>query len=319
MSTTLPLPLGLLLSVLTVLPSTAAAGQTIVGSGKPATREFRVGTFTALDIRQPFQVEIRRGDKCTASVTADDNLLPIIQVSVKDHVLRVALEAGKSYQTESALKLAVTLPALEAVTLGGAARTTVQGFKSPEFHARLGSASTLEGTIDADDFRLEARDGSAAELKGSAKKVTLSAQAASQLRLADFAITAGKVTLAGGSRAAVKLQSGKDFSATLKEASALEGKVEGADLTLEARGGSTITLAGSAKDAKLVGAQASQFQLGDLRLEKADVQLEGASSATIHASAQLDYTLKAASQLRYRGQPTVKRAETSDASSATHE
>jgi hypothetical protein len=109
--------------------------ETIVGSGKAATKEFKVVNFTAVDVRQPLQVKITQADRFSAAVTADDNLLPYIHVVTEDGTLKGTLETGKNYRAQTPLKLAITMPALKAVTLGGAARCTIDGFKSPEFRA----------------------------------------------------------------------------------------------------------------------------------------------------------------------------------------
>ncbi len=63
---------------------------------------------------------------------------------------------------------------------------------------------------------------------------------------------------------------------------------------------------------------ASHLKLADLALDAADVELSGASHAAIRVKDLLNYDVSSASHLEYLGEPTIKRAEKSGASSVSH-
>ena len=71
---------------------------------------------------------------------------------------------------------------------------------------------------------------------------------------------------------------GKDLKVNVEGASTITGEIQAGKLTLEAGGASQIKLTGKAHECRAEAQGASQLHLGDLAVEKAVVQLDGASS-----------------------------------------
>jgi hypothetical protein len=195
-----------------------------VGTGKSATKEIKVADFTSVEVQAPIQVEITQGDTFRASVTADDNLIDHVQVVKEGSVLKVAVDTGeKGWQSspKSVLKVALTMPTLEGLTLRAASRARVKGFKSAKgFRANVNGASTLDGEIGAGKMDLQVNGASKVTLRGSAAELTVSANGASRLALADLATAKATVNLSGASRATVQAKDKLDY--TLSGASRLE-------------------------------------------------------------------------------------------------
>jgi serine/threonine-protein kinase len=254
--------------------------RTIVGSGKPATKRWDLAGFTSVAIRNAFRATVSRSDRFEVTVTADDNVLEHVQVAKDGARLQVQLEPGRTYRLRpDSLKVAITLPILEAIDLAGATRGTIQGFESDRsFRARVSGASTLEGSIHAGDLQGDASGASTLSLHGSARSAKLSGTGASKLELADW-------------------------------------QVKGETLLIDLSGASTARLRGSARAAVLRAQGASRFALGELTLEAADVTLSGASHATVHVIGLLNYDISSASHLDYLGEPTMGQAKKTGASS----
>jgi hypothetical protein len=126
------------------------------------------------------------------------------------------------------------------------------------------------------------------------------------------------LTLSGASSGAVRgFKGGSGFKADLSGASTLQGDISADTMTIAASGASTATLRGAAKEASLSASGASQLRLGELAVAHADVDVSGASAATVHVHEHLDYTLSGASHLNYEGNPTLGRTSSSGASSAS--
>jgi RNA polymerase sigma factor (sigma-70 family) len=185
----------------------------IKGSGKAVTKEMNLSDFTAVDVRSVFQVEITRADEFRTAITADDNLFPYIKVVKEGSTLRISLDSkGKSITTTKALKAAIAMPALEAVTLGGASRVTFKDFKSAKsLKVKVTSASRLDGEIKASQINLDATDAATVTLKGSAKKARISATQASTLHLGDLVLDQADVTLKNASTATVNVRKKLDY------------------------------------------------------------------------------------------------------------
>ena len=191
-------------------------GDAIVGSGKPATKEIKVADFTAVEVHAPVLVEITRGDMFRASVTADDNLLEHVKAVKEGSTLKISVDTGtKRWRggPKSVLKVAITMPTLEAISLSAASRAKVKGFKSTKgFQAKVRGASSLEGEIQAGKVELSADGASRVKLQGSAAAVTLSGTGASNLTLTDLAAARANVTLSGASKATLQVKEKLDYS-----------------------------------------------------------------------------------------------------------
>src|SRR5262249_12373440 len=137
------------------------------------------------------------------------------------------------------------------------------------------------GSIKAGDVDFEISGASTVKLGGSARTARLEASGASTLELADFAVSGDK-------------------------------------LSIEAGGASTGKVRGTARGAVLKAERASQLKLTALDLDAADIELNGASSAAIRVKELLNYDVSSASHLEYRGEPTIKKARKTGASSVSH-
>jgi hypothetical protein len=98
-------------------------------------------------------------------------------------------------------------------------------------------------------------------------------------------------------------------------ASTLRGDISAGDARVEASGASTVRLEGQARDLDVVASGASTADLE--RFAAADVRVEasGASRAIVNVNGRLDAEASGASSVRYVGETTSVKADTSGASS----
>jgi serine/threonine-protein kinase len=240
-----------------------------------------VRDFTSIQIAHAVQADVTRADTFQLRLTADDNIVERVEVVRDGSTLRIRLAPG-SYRFREKPRASITLPILEQVELAGASRATVQGFESDRpFRALMSGASALEGSIKAGDTDFDVSGASTVKLRTSARTARLHASGASTLELADLAVS-------------------------------------GEILTIAVDGASMVRLGGSATAAVLKAEGASHLDLTGLALDAADVELSGASGATIRVKDLLNYNVSSASHLKYQGEPTIKKAEKTGASSVSH-
>jgi serine/threonine-protein kinase len=250
--------------------------NTVVGSGKSETRTFDLKDFTSVEVRGPFQIELKQDKKFKVAVTADDNLFEHLQVEKVGKSLVIGFK-GKNVSIHlkrgRALKAEISLPTLEGLTLTGAARANAEGFKSDQpVNLHLSGACQLTGSWQGDGLSVDANGASTLKLSGTGKDLRLRVSGASKLKMADFAAS-------------------------------------GKTLIINAVGASTVALKGDVTAAviKLVGA--SLVDLHDVTLAAADVTAEGASHATVRVKEKLDYSVTGASHLDYYGDPAIGKAD----------
>jgi RNA polymerase sigma factor (sigma-70 family) len=193
-------------------PRPAAKDKEVVkGSGNVVTKELKLADFTSVDVATVFQVEITQGKAFRVAVTADDNVIPYAKAAKDGTVLKIGLQEG-NFQNVT-LKMAVTMPRLEGLTVSGAGQVTLAGFKSEKnCKLRVSGAGSLKGDLQATTVDLAADGAGSVTLKGSAKKAKLSGDGAATLKLAEFTADSADVTLTGASQATVQVKSALDYS-----------------------------------------------------------------------------------------------------------
>ncbi len=177
--------------------------RAIAGSGKLVTREMDLKGFSRIDAGAAFVLDVTHGDGYAVTVTADDNLIDRLDVSVSGDTLHIRLRPGLSLHSVT-MRAKVTLPLLRGLALSGASRATVAGLQSSEdLSLSLSGASSVEGTIAAGDLRLGESGASRAELTGTAGNLRIEGSGASSARLAGLTVKDAHVSLSGASSAEI--------------------------------------------------------------------------------------------------------------------
>ncbi len=193
---------------------TAPLGNVVFGSGKTVTRTFNFSDFTAVNLANAFQGEITRGDSFGVEITADDNLFDYIHVTKTGSTLNIELDHLHQYSLgPNALRAKVTLPTLTGLTVSGASRATLSGFKSiQDLTVNASGASGVNGSIESGAVHIDASGSSQVRLQGAGQQASLAAHGASQLYLGSFALDSASVNMSGASTAEVNAKSKLDYN-----------------------------------------------------------------------------------------------------------
>jgi hypothetical protein len=123
------------------------------------------------------------------------------------------------------------------------------------------------------------------------------------------------INLSGASRVDGDLEAG-EVDIRLSGASRVDGDLEAGDVDIDASGASRVVLEGSATGLILEGSGASSLDLADFTVNTAEVELNGASEATVNVQERIDpVDVSGASRLRYLGDPSLGDVSTSGGSS----
>ncbi len=109
-----------------------------------------------------------------------------------------------------------------------------------------------------------------------------------------------------------------DAEFKISGASKVTGDMSADDVDFEVSGASKVELAGSANELVLDASGASNVNLADFTLQGADVELSGATEATVNLKGTLDCKINAASSLYFLGNPTMGEIDISGASTIKH-
>lgn len=192
---------------------------------------------------------------------------------------------------------------------------------SSVFHVEITHGDTFKTSITADDNLFDyikaTKEESTLHLSLDSKNKSI--HTTIQLKAKVTMPSLRNLKLGGASHATVDgFKSSSEISFELDGASHLIGELKTKEFALDASGASHVELSGSATKAKLIGSGASQMNLEKFAVDQTDIELSGASHATILVKSKLDYSLSGASHLNYGGDPTIGRSDKSGASHVGH-
>jgi len=122
------------------------------------------------------------------------------------------------------------------------------------------------------------------------------------------------IELSGASTLSIDNMKSGDATFNVSGASELSGSIDMTEGRFDISGASNIELEGEADDVRMDVSGASRFIGDDFIVDNANIELSGASNATINASDTIDADLSGASSLYYIGSPTLGDIDVSGAS-----
>ena len=121
----------LLLIVALVLPACHHGRVEVQGSGKRETQKRQIASFTSISTEGAFHIEVTCQKELALEVEGDDNVLPLVTAEVSNNVLR--LSNTKGYSTKEPVKIKISVPNLEGLSVNGAGRIDIKEMKNDSF------------------------------------------------------------------------------------------------------------------------------------------------------------------------------------------
>jgi hypothetical protein len=199
---------------------------TVTASGNPETREFTITEFTRIQAATAFKIQVNRSDSFKVQVTADDNLLDVLDISRSGNTLHLQTKPNTSV-LNSTLSAVVTLPRLRGLDISGGARANIEEFNSNDSAAfkisgggilnmeniktadttwDVSGAGSVNGEATMGDIKFIVSGAGKINLDGSGTSATIEASGVSRLDLSEFKLQSVRVILSGGSETRVDSQ-----------------------------------------------------------------------------------------------------------------
>jgi hypothetical protein len=220
-----------------ILPGCSSLGR-IDESSQAKKKEMQFSDFTAVEVKDGFEVEITQSDKYSVTVIADSDLYNNLKVRHQNDTLQIYIDPPYTHIISNK-KALITMPVLQQLDLSMNSKGTVTGFRSSEdFILNLALGSRLSGDIEAENVICHIASGSHATLVGKAHEMILDASAGSSADCSEFELTQASITLNSGSKATVNVE--ESMSVDLRLGSNLSYIGDPAITKIEISGGSTM-------------------------------------------------------------------------------
>lgn len=190
----------------------------VKGSGKVATESRAASGFQAVHLKGSMKVVIRQSGKEAVQVSADDNLLSMIETTVvtRDGVptLEIGTKKGSSYSTRTRMVVTVDLVDLKAVAISGSGDVVADGIKTGELRLKItGSGDVRMNQLNADTMAVNVAGSGDVALAGKSGKLSISIAGSGDVVTQDLAAEDVSVSIAGSGDA--KVNAGKTLTVSI--------------------------------------------------------------------------------------------------------
>ncbi|MDT7837439.1 head GIN domain-containing protein [Aquabacterium sp. OR-4] len=193
----LALASALLMLAITAWPGAARAADRVVGSGEAATEQRSPGDFDSIQT-QGFKVSVRQGAVPAVSVTADANLLPLLESVVDGRTLVLRWKRGTSLQTRVAPQIQVTVPQLRGLAVQGSGKLLAEALKVPQLRVQIsGSGDVQLADISTDELSIDVSGSGDVLAAGQATRLVVKIAGSGDVKAAGLRADDAKVSIAG--------------------------------------------------------------------------------------------------------------------------
>lgn len=201
-------PFVIVAAILCGAPMNEAGASTTTGSGRAASETRTVSDFDAIAIAGAMKLEVRQSGRESVQVSADDNILPLIETVVEAHgdrrTLIVRSKRGTSYRPRSEIKVVVDVIHLSSVASAGAGDLLIEGLKTPLLKLSVaGSGDARISALTAEAMEVRIAGSGDVHAQGTSGRLKLSIAGSGDAALADLVAEEVTVSIAGSGDAQV--------------------------------------------------------------------------------------------------------------------
>jgi hypothetical protein len=208
----------LALFALALLLPLAAAHAAVTGSGKAATETREAGGFATITLRGGIDLVVRQGAREAVQVSADDNLLPLLQTTVEGsgdpRTLVIQWQRGENIRTRTRTVVTVHVVKLTALASSGSGDIVVEALKTPALSLSIsGSSDAKVSGLDTEQLRVAITGSGDVQASGRAARFNLSIAGSGDVRARDLVADDVGISIAGSGDAGV--QANKTLSVSI--------------------------------------------------------------------------------------------------------
>jgi hypothetical protein len=182
----------------------ASRPETIRGSGNPVSEDRAVGPVDEVIVSGAGNLTIASGDLPALTVTADDNLLPLIETETSGRQLHITTRSGYRLRPTAPLTYTLTVPSLAKLTVSGAVAVKVERLAGESLAVRLsGVADASFLDIGYRDLSLTLSGSGHASLSGAATKTTVRVSGSGDVDASGLRSLTGEAQVSGSGKVRV--------------------------------------------------------------------------------------------------------------------
>lgn len=178
--------------------------ESVSGSGVRATEDRDVGAITAVSLSGVGDLTILSGATPALSVTADDNVLPLVETETDGATLTLRTKSRTDIKPKTKIAYTLTVPRLSAVTASGAGNVTAHQLTTGALTVKLSGAgaANLEN-VACKSLTLQLSGAGVARASGVTERLTVKLSGAGEIDASGLKTSLADVQVSGAGTASV--------------------------------------------------------------------------------------------------------------------
>ncbi|GAB2555374.1 head GIN domain-containing protein [Spirosoma aerophilum] len=204
----------LLISLILAVYQVGYSQTTIVGNGQIIKTQRTISSFSKLSVRVGMRVRIVPGDAGILDLEGESNILEHVVTDVKNGELTVMLTQNKSYNQTKGVTVTLHVAKLDQVMVStGSSVESDRPIQANKLVATVETGSRITAPISTKMLKLTVREGSQANLEGTATDADISLSGAGKLNADKLTIAHANLRVDGASRADIHVTESLSASA----------------------------------------------------------------------------------------------------------
>lgn len=181
------------------LPARAALwDERVEGSRRLIRQDRPLGSFHALALGLPAEVELRQGDSEGITLETDDNILPLVETRIEQGALQVRRLRRGLELAPSALRVVLRFRELDDLAIGGAGSVTGTGLKARRLHLAIGGSGRMVlNQLRAEEVEAAIGGSGNLRLSGGARRIGVSIGGSGDVLAEGLQAERGEVSIGG--------------------------------------------------------------------------------------------------------------------------
>lgn len=166
------LSVGLLLCLLAIfgLILSGCSRENLRGSGRVITEERPVDRFEDVIIDGPLEIHLQQGALVPLRIEAEDNVMRVIETSVRGTELRVKIRNGVNLKSFRAIHVYIQSEKYRRINFSGSGSLmSVDTIRTPQFSYEVNGSNDARLKVDANEVRLVVNGSGSIDLEGLAR------------------------------------------------------------------------------------------------------------------------------------------------------
>ncbi|WP_028978377.1 head GIN domain-containing protein [Sporocytophaga myxococcoides] len=140
--------------ILLFIQFSASCGRCKKGSGDIASIERSLPQFNGVEINGSFDVHIKKDSVQKVVITADDNILPIIDTEVENGILEIEIDDDECLRKSSKVDVYISIPSLRKVRLNGSGNVNGDGqFTGDEMDVSINGSGNISLNFNGENLK----------------------------------------------------------------------------------------------------------------------------------------------------------------------